>query len=576
MLPTRCAGSAGGHSLQGTLLHIASPLLQPYFTLWLYTRIAASSRVTAGASSQSYCGTGVFASSPGDSVPPPLTPTAEGTTNRRRLAGSNSTDGLSEDMSVMLNRLITVGIVAASVLLLNFVICLWWRRRVNRGYYALRAETRTQRASGRWVSRRAAEGDAAEKSGEAGAAVTGSYRRAGSAVTFREASAPVEPRGSSPPPSPPEGANPPVQSRLPSAGAVDAGEADSPNAAEEDATGGTGWLSPRRRANARSVARQHSSRSVGFSEAPTLPSKQASKLSVSSADGRASKLSLSSADGTRVARFHALPSIFVFPNLLSIGFALLASGLIAAAAGLLIAGAGLQLPHHERLWVDILVGSLVAAAVVIWLGATVWIILSFHRAQKQAGVWAGLRRPGSFSGVSDPLFRLVSRLIGLCGVRPFERAKGGFERSEEERLEPARTERLLRSPFAMRRRVTADVVDANGIFWLAKATGDNWFGVLMQPSVLLVQISLQALAGIGPSLARGYSSASAFAQAGTICGVQLGFGLLLFVLVPMNDRFENHVVAAQFTLEGIGTLMLIVAAQVRRRAPFFYLRLLLS
>lgn len=254
-------------------------------------------------------------------------------------------------------------------------------------------------------------------------------------------------------------------------------------------------------------------------------------------------------------KFRAFPALFVYPNIVSVAFALLASGLVAASTALLISDPFAPESYATRLGLAVAILVLV----VVYLAVSFAILIRFKLLQAE---WQPYDEPAEPEAVGDPLFKLISKALRRCcrccgGPKPFDRAKGKFVKPEEEQQEPERTERLLAHPFTLRNKHASDTVEGNSVLWLAKATGRTWSGVLMQPSLMAVQVSLQALAGVGPAL--GLGSLEALVQSSVICGLQLMFALLVFLFRPGNDRFENTVIACQFLLEGIGTLALVLA-----------------
>lgn len=73
------------------------------------------------------------------------------------------------------------------------------------------------------------------------------------------------------------------------------------------------------------------------------------------------------------------------------------------------------------------------------------------------------------------LFRAAAALFQMWQPGTFSPCVcGSFERPPEERIEPARTERLLTHPYALRHDNASDTFDANSVLWLSKSTGKTW------------------------------------------------------------------------------------------------------
>lgn len=252
------------------------------------------------------------------------------------------------------------------------------------------------------------------------------------------------------------------------------------------------------------------------------------------------------------ARFKSLPAPLVFPNLPTLATSLLASGLVQGSAAVLSAS------DSNPGMAAVAVITLLYLAVFLALSVTA--IVRFHLAR--SGTWRArpppaARRPSEVvKEVEDPAHKLLSAALVQLGRAGVDRERGEFEKAEADTDEPERTQRLLNAPLQWFRRRPGDTIDANSVLWLNRATGSSWFGMLHEPSSLFVQLLLQALAGVGDGLAAG--SAAAWAQASTICALQISFGLTLLLVAPGADRIDNAVTAGQFFMEGLQTLMLLV------------------
>ena len=128
---------------------------------------------------------------------------------------------------------------------------------------------------------------------------------------------------------------------------------------------------------------------------------------------------------------------------------------------------------------------------------------------------------------------------------------------EADTAEPARTERLLRRPFALRRARTGDAFQAHEGFLFFRVNGSSRIGVIYRLLVVLANVTFGALSGLAPLLAPG--SIVAGVQTGVVCGLQLLMAGLCFIWAPDADRIISLFAGTQFLLEAVSTGFLLSA-----------------
>ena len=143
-------------------------------------------------------------------------------------------------------------------------------------------------------------------------------------------------------------------------------------------------------------------------------------------------------------------------------------------------------------------------------------------------------------------------------TQPRQRGRGTWTKLATDTVEPARTERLLARPFALRREVGGDCQDSMSLTLFAKVSGVHFLGMTWAWSTMCVQVVLGVVSGLGPYIAKG--SAAATAQVLSVALVKIGWAALLIVFVPCMDRLVNAVVVAQMLSEGVSALLLLLAA----------------
>ena len=259
------------------------------------------------------------------------------------------------------------------------------------------------------------------------------------------------------------------------------------------------------------------------------------------------------------ATFRPIPGALVFPSAFFLIGNFLVTGLTSSSAALLAGGGDCGMRCQ---WPAIVVLFAVGAYLAL-LGA-----IAIHFARRFSKTWEPVPPMDNPADVADPLYRLVSnirvRILGRrerCGkltARVIGRAQGEFVKDEDSMAEPARTERILVSPFAIFRTHSADAIDVHTLVLLNRGSGPRMYGVLYDYILLLAQLLLAFTQGLGAGISAG--SASANAQISLVLTIQWGVMLYILLTVPSADRIENLASGSQFGIEGAVTLLLLVGA----------------
>ena len=139
-----------------------------------------------------------------------------------------------------------------------------------------------------------------------------------------------------------------------------------------------------------------------------------------------------------------------------------------------------------------------------------------------------------------------------------DRTLGVFAgKAEDDAAEPARTERLLASPFALRHARTGDALQAREGFLLFRVNGATRIGFAWRLMGVLVNITLALLAAIAPILEAG--SLPAYWQSLAVLALQILMALIGFCCLPDSDRLVSHLLGLQYLLEAVATALLITA-----------------
>lgn len=157
----------------------------------------------------------------------------------------------------------------------------------------------------------------------------------------------------------------------------------------------------------------------------------------------------------------------------------------------------------------------------------------------------------------DELVELVSRLIhSYMVLRPQHRNRGKWTKPKDDRVEPARTERLLARPFGLRRATATDCQDAMSMHLFAKVSGDRFLGLCFSWGSMFVQVVIGIISGFGPSFAGDNTAATTHAV--VVAVAKLGWAAILAIFAPCACLLTNSVIATMFTVEGIAALLMVV------------------
>jgi len=182
------------------------------------------------------------------------------------------------------------------------------------------------------------------------------------------------------------------------------------------------------------------------------------------------------------------------------------------------------------------------------------LVLRFHRRFCRT-VWSEAERAGSWKDVNDPLMRLRSCFRGCFGAEAVRRDAGEFKMIDADSEEPARTERILSSPFTLLHQSPNDAFEAMGSAWLGRSTGDSLTGITYDFVCFLVMICLGVTCGLGELAER---NGAGTIQAIVSIALTVGLSLYIFVLRPSIDRLENSQNCFQLFVEGLSTFLLLV------------------
>ena len=139
-----------------------------------------------------------------------------------------------------------------------------------------------------------------------------------------------------------------------------------------------------------------------------------------------------------------------------------------------------------------------------------------------------------------------------------DRKSGAFAVPEADTAEPARTERLLKRPFALRRARTGDAFQAHEGFLFFRVNGSSRIGVIYRLLVVFANVTFGALSGLAPLLPPG--SLVAGVQTGVVFGLQLLMAGVCFIWAPDADRIISLFAGTQFFLEAVSTGFLLSAS----------------
>ncbi len=150
------------------------------------------------------------------------------------------------------------------------------------------------------------------------------------------------------------------------------------------------------------------------------------------------------------------------------------------------------------------------------------------------------------------------RALAARGLR--DRRSGAWVAPEADTAEPARTERLLRDPFALRRPLAGDALHQREGFLLFRVNGSSRVGVAYRLLVIVVMMGIGVLSGLQPLMGDPLG-VPALLQTLLVLGLQLVMATLCFCFLPDADRVISRFAGAQFCLEALATAALLGASR---------------
>jgi len=246
----------------------------------------------------------------------------------------------------------------------------------------------------------------------------------------------------------------------------------------------------------------------------------------------------------RSATFKSLPASLVFPNMEFLIYGIFSAGLTEGAV------ASLGDASCEGGCVGVCVLTLIVMGLAFIAGFAQ--VIHFYWRHCRAS-WSE-NTVDAARDVEDPVLRLISKLRQRYGLSPLGRERGGYEAPEEDSEEPARTERLLASPFSLLHSNAGDACDAMSTLWLSRSSG-NISGVFYD----LFSIALMLGLGVALGLEDVASQAnwSAITQAVIVFILQACLALYVLMLSPSIDRIDNFQTWVQLMLEATATFLLL-------------------
>ena len=268
-------------------------------------------------------------------------------------------------------------------------------------------------------------------------------------------------------------------------------------------------------------------------------------------------------------RFVRFPSICVFPGLTFITISLFLTGIVGRSAALITSRfSSCYNVHYGGCRALGYVGVTIAASYIV---VSVVLLRYFDRRFRVA-TWSVAKTSASPSDVADPFFRALSKLrLVLCwqccligdetrkGRAVIDRQRGKFVPPQNETAEPARTERLLKSPFIFARPRANDMLDAYGFALLARSGGFSFQSTAFEVRIITTQLVGALINGIGRGAELQPGSPAAVFQMALVFYVQVSFAWFVWMSSPSADRIMSLLVGLQFMLEAAQTGVLLVS-----------------
>lgn len=336
------------------------------------------------------------------------------------------------------DRLMCTFVSMVAVLFLQYLLLIWWAKRVNREYYAAE-RSRERRKSvvptgARGGRRRSTIADVAgarrrvvvvpEEGIVATPAMAPTHADSVQRGNEEDATAPTL---SSPPPSPPSS-----MSYAPEAAATD------PEIDPEIAEKRTAQDQPDKKLAAAGKSSAPRGAQVKPSFVGAIPSSE--KRHGVSFEGKSFGKNLRAfRRRSRMPKFHSLPQGLLFPNPQVSVILVFSGGLCESATAILGA---LAAGYPMAPWA-VAVSCIALLLVIAFLASQVRRLVQFYTHHREE-TWQKREPPASAADVEDPLLALLCR---LRAVRPRHRAQGEFAVPESEAKEPHRTELALAEAF---------------------------------------------------------------------------------------------------------------------------------
>lgn len=186
---------------------------------------------------------------------------------------------------------------------------------------------------------------------------------------------------------------------------------------------------------------------------------------------------------------------------------------------------------------------------------------------------ASASSPDLLSNPSRPLPKPLSRQMTFADMKHsaaleigsrkgFKNRKAGDFGFKDGSAEPARTERLLKEPFALSRELPFDSFQQRSGSVFFRVNGASCLGVGYRLIVVGANMLIGALGGCKPLFSPSPGSGGAMAQVVIVFSLQLALGALCFAVSPDADRFFSMLAGVQFSVEGLSNLLLFVASFV--------------
>ena len=254
-------------------------------------------------------------------------------------------------------------------------------------------------------------------------------------------------------------------------------------------------------------------------------------------------------------RFTPFPSALVFPGFFILAIQVFSTGITSQAVQVVANEDECRLaPTGCR---ALGMGSLLF--ILAYEVLTISVVIHFHR-HFRADCWQAASRPLEVNMVKDPLYRLLSRIRSLALPKRYPnrvvgRPRGMFVRPPSLVREPSRTERILAHPRQFFYPNAAEALDGYGYCLWARSGGDSLAALMFEMVLLAASLTLAVLGGLKSVLIPG--SKAAIAQMGAVLAVQILVVVYASLVKPSADRIMNLLIMTQFSLEAVGTSMLM-------------------